>query len=94
MSKTRRIENRPWTLEVPAITVVQRREMAYEIMDQLHRERNMLELSQQTIADIIDSGQAAVSEGKRHQHINRLDFACGFAYAVKKRLVLVPWDEE
>jgi len=92
-TKARRIENRPWELIVTPITATERRAMAFALMDQLHRRREELGLSQQCIADMIDANQAAVSMGRAHKQVNRLDFVAGFAYAVRRRLVLVPWDD-
>lgn len=84
---------RPWEFEVPPITKAERRAMAFSLIDQLHVERERLGVSQRCAADMIDASQSVVCDGRLHSQINGLDIACGLAYVVKRKLVLVPWDD-
>lgn len=89
----RKVDGVLWDLVVPPITPQEARVLGNGLLLEIHDERRRLGLSQRCLADLLGISQSAVADGERNLNDSRLSLVCGLAYAVRKRLVLVPWDD-
>lgn len=89
---TARVGNRPWEFVAPPVERDFVRGLAGDVVKQLKEARIELGLTQQCVADIAGFNQQAVCYGETGRTMSRLDLICGYAYVVRRRLMLAPWD--